>query len=170
MAMTDRGHVALAERMSAGRRPVGEDKPGAERLAPTEGGSVAGRRLVGAVVVLGALVNVTAGALSLFAPTAFLALVGHRGEPLTAGAQLLAAYAGARELAVGVALVILLVLRSTRVLAGLLAVTALANALDGVGALASQRWAQAPGAFVFALAFLAAALWLSRQPRRSRAA
>lgn len=115
------------------------------------------RRLVAAVIVLSAVVNVAAGVLSLVAPAAFLAAIGHRGERLTTGTHIFAAYTGARELALGVTLLVLLALRSTRVLPSLLAMTALANALDGVAALASQRWEQAPGPVVFAIILLVAA-------------
>jgi len=128
------------------------------------------RWLVGAVVVLGALVTGLTGVLSLVAPTTFLALIGHRGEPLTAGVRVFADYAGARELAIAVALVVLLVLRSRRVLLGLMVVTAGANAVDAVGAFAAGRWVQLPGAVVFALIFLATAAWLSTHPPVDRSA
>lgn len=113
-----------------------------------------------AVVGFGALVNTAAGALSLVAPAAFLVIVGQRGERLTGGVHVFAAYAGARELALGVVLLVLLARRATRALPGLLVMTALANALDGVVALANWRWEQVPGAFVFAIVLLAAARWL----------
>lgn len=142
-----------------------DDPPPADRAsaAPTARSVVAGW-LVGLVVVLGALINALVGLLSFFAPTTFLTVIGHRGEPLTEGVRIFAAYTGARDLAVAVALAVLLAMRSRRVLPGLLATVAAANALDGVAALAFRRWAQVPGSFVFALAFVAAAIWLFKQP------
>jgi energy-coupling factor transporter transmembrane protein EcfT len=119
--------------------------------------------LVRIVVLLGAVVNGIVGALSLVAPQAFLASVGHPNEPLTAGAQTYAAYTGTRDLAVALVLVILLAARSTRLLAGVVLLVALTNALDLLDALASQRWPQVPGAFVFALAFGLITVWLLRQ-------
>jgi hypothetical protein len=126
--------------------------------------------LVRVVVVVGALVNAAAGVLSLFAPERFLALVGHAGESLSPGAQMFAAYTGTRDLAVALMLIALLAVRSKQMLAGVMLLTALANALDGVDAVAHQRWAQAPGALVFAIVFLLAACWpLRRSGRRTLA-
>jgi len=151
--------------------PMGTDTPPAERRsAGAAERSGLTRWLVGAVVVLGALVTGLTGVLSLVAPATFLALVGHRGEPLSAGARVFADYAGARELAIAVALVVLLVLRSRRVLPGLMVVTAGANAVDAGGAVAAGRWVQLPGAVVFALIFLATAAWLFTHPLVDRSA
>jgi hypothetical protein len=43
-------------------------------------------------------------------------------------------------------------------------VVALTNGLDVLDAVASQRWAQVPGALVFAVAFTAVGIWLVRWP------
>jgi hypothetical protein len=147
------------------------DKPATARAsagsAPRSGQA---RWLVDAVVLLGALLTGLVGVLSLVAPAAFLTVIGHHGIPVTSSAQIFAAYTGTRELAIAVALVVLLMLRSTRVLAAVMVVTAGANLLDVVDALAVGRWAQVPGALVFALAFLAAAAWLVRQEHAQEAA
>jgi len=151
--------------------PMSTETPPAERrsASSTERSRLT-RWLIGAVVVLGALVTGLTGVLSLVAPATFLALTGHRGEPVTAGVRVFAAYAGARELAIAVALVVLLALRSRRVLPGLMMVTAGANAVDVVGAVAAGRWVQLPGAVVVALVFLATAVWLFTHPPVDRSA
>lgn len=126
------------------------------------------RGLVYGIVVLDALTTTIFGVLSLFAPNTFLSIVGVHGEQLTTGTQVFAAYTGARELAIAALLIILLIMRSTRALPALMLVTALANAVDGVHGLITQRWAQVPGAFAFAIIFLAAAIWLFNQPSSGR--
>lgn len=128
------------------------------------GGSVWILWLVRIVVVLGALLSAAIGVLGFLAPNSLLALLGHPGEQVTAGTRQLAAYVGARELAIAVLLVILLFMRSTRVLSAVMALFAASNALDAIDALAFQRWAQVPGAALFAVAFAVGALWLVRQP------
>jgi hypothetical protein len=156
----------LARHGDRGEKLMDINKPATERAsagaAPRSGRA---RWLVDAVVLLGALLTGLVGVLSLVAPAAFLAVIGHQGMPVTSSGQIFAAYTGTRELAIAVALVVLLVLRSTRVLAALMVVTAGANLLDAVDALAAGRWVQVPGALVFALAFLAAAAWLAKQAR-----
>lgn len=118
------------------------------------------RWLARAVVALAVLINAIFGGLSLFAPASFLAIVGHPGEAVTSGTEIFAAYTGARDLAVAISLVVLVAMRSTRVLPGLLLVVALANALDGIDAIASGRGAQVPGALVAAILFSGAGAWL----------
>jgi hypothetical protein len=77
-----------------------------------------------------------------------------------------AAYTGTRDLAVALMLVALLAVRSKQVLAGVMLLIAPANALDGIDAVAHQRWTQAPGALVFAIVLLLAACWLLRRSGR----
>jgi hypothetical protein len=123
--------------------------------------------LVGAVVILGAVFNGAVGALSLLSPTTFLAVIGQSTPELTPGVLAFAGYAGARELAIAVGLVVLLAVRATPALAGVLVVAALANAIDAAGAVTAQRWVQLPGAVVFALAYASAAIWFWRASTRS---
>src|SRR5262245_10801174 len=125
--------------------------------------------LVRGVVVLGAVANGVVGALSLVAPGTFLGAVGHPDEPLSAGVQVFAAYTGTRDLAVALLLLVLLAARSTRLLAGVVLLVALTNTLDVLDAIASQRWAQVPGALAFAVVFVAVAIWLLRRPGPSAA-
>jgi hypothetical protein len=134
------------------------------------GGSVSVALLVDVVVVLGALFIGAAGLVSIFAPQVLLTAVGVSGESINAGTDTFARYTGTRDVALGAALLALVAVRSRRVLAGLVVVTALANALDGAVDLVAERWPEAPGPFVFAIFYLAAAVWLVRQDRREGAA
>jgi hypothetical protein len=117
-------------------------------------------------VILAVVTSAAFGVLSLFAPSAFLAIVGVQGAQLNASAQVFAAYTGARELAIAVTLLVLLVTRASRGLAAVLLLAALANGFDFVHAVITQRWFQAPGALVFAIIYLAAAVWLFNRPAR----
>ena len=69
----------------------------------------------------------------------------------------------------GAMLLILVAVRSRRVLAGLVVATALANALDCALDLVAQRWPAAPGPFLLAVLYLAATVWLIRQDRKRAA-
>ena len=129
-----------------------------------------GRWLVSGVVTLAVVTGAIFGALSLFAPASFLSIVGVHSEQVSASAQVYAAYTGTRELAIAVTLVVLLVMRATRGLAAVMLLTALANALDVVHALAVQRWVQVPGALVFAVVYFATAVWLFRRSARRESA
>jgi hypothetical protein len=127
-----------------------------------------GKRSVGSWLVYGAIIlavvtDAVFGVLSLFAPASFLSIVGVHSEQLSASAHVYAAYTGTRELAIAVTLIVLLAMRATRGLAAVMLLTALANALDVVNALAAQRWVQVPGALVFALIYFATAVWLFRR-------
>jgi hypothetical protein len=120
---------------------------------------------VGTIVILGALFNAAVGALSLFSPTGFLALVGERSQDLTPGVMVFAGYAAARELAIAAALLVLLAVRATPALVGVLVFAALANVFDTAGALLAGRWVQLPGAVIFSVAYASAAIWFSRNHR-----
>ena len=115
-----------------------------------------------AAVVLAIVTNTVFGLLSLLVPASFLTLVGERSAEVSADAQIFAAYAGARELAIAVALLVLLFIRARRALAGVILLAALANGFDLGHALLTQRWVQVPGALIFAIIYLAAAVWFFR--------
>jgi hypothetical protein len=117
-------------------------------------------------VILAVVTSAAFGVLSLFSPSAFLAIVGEQGAQLNAGGQVFAAYTGARELAISLTLLVLLVMRASRELAAVMLLAALANAFDFGHAISSQRWFQAPGALAFAIIYLAAAVWLFNRPAR----
>src|SRR5262249_37763086 len=157
--------LARSSEGSAGTSEPAAAQPGQGKWAR----SSAAAWLVRGVVVLGAVVNGVVGALSLVAPGTFLGAVGHPDEPLSAGVQVFAAYTGTRDLAVALLLLVLLAARSTPRLAGVVLLVALTNPLDGLDALASQRWAQLPGALTFAVVFVTVAIWLLRRPGPSTA-
>jgi hypothetical protein len=121
--------------------------------------------LVRVVVILGAALSIAIGILGLLAPASLFAVVGHSGEPVTGLTRQLADYVGARELVLGVTLLVLLLTRSAA-LPVVMIIFAASNALDGVDAVVFQRWAQVPGALFFAVAFLALGLWLLAAKRR----
>ena len=152
-----------------------ESDPATPTAAPVtssvqaNGGSVSVSRLVDIVVVLGALLMGAAGLTSIFAPQAFLIAVGVSGEPINAGTEVFARYTGTRDVALAVMLLILVAVRSRRVLAGLVVATALANALDCALDLVAQRWPAAPGPFLVAVLYFAAAAWLFRHDRKRAA-
>src|SRR5215469_13549584 len=93
---------------------------------------------VGAIVILGALFNAAVGALSLLNPSGFLAMVGGGDQDLTPGVTVFAGYAGARELAIAVALLVLVALRAGPALVGVLVIAGLANAIDVIGAILAE--------------------------------
>lgn len=117
-------------------------------------------------VVLAVVTSAAFGVLCLLSPAAFLGIVGVRTVQLNASAQVFAAYTGARELAIACTLLVLLVSRASRGLASVMLLTALANMFDFAHAMLSQRWVQAPGALVFAIIYLAAAIWLFNRSAR----
>ena len=123
-------------------------------------------RLAGGGVLVGGLVNAAVGVLGLAFPDAFMALIGHADETLTGAGRVFAAYAGSRDLAVGLALLVLLLRGSTGPLAAMVLAASLANALDALAAAAAERWVQVPGAALFAAGYLAAGLWLLRRAGR----
>ena len=139
-------------------------------LAQANGGTVSVARLVDIVVVLGAALMAAAGLTGIFAPQVFLTAVGVSGVSVNAGTEVFARYTGTRDVALAVTLLILVAVRSRRVLAGLVVATALANALDCALDLVAQRWPAAPGPFLVAVLYLASAAWLIRQDRRRAAA
>jgi hypothetical protein len=131
-------------------------------LPNTQVRSRSGKRAIGFVtvvaVVVGAALSGAAGLLSWLAPSVFLSAVGQVSVDVTPAASVFAAYAGAREVAIALTLIALLVLRAWPAFVGALIVAALANFADALGALAAQRWTQLPGALVFALIYIGAAI------------
>ena len=81
------------------------------------------------IVVAGALVLGAVGLLSLFAPGAMLALVGHAGEQPSPGTRVFSDYTGTRDVAIAVVLLVLVAF-----LAGVLRVPASVLELAGVRA------------------------------------
>ncbi len=114
------------------------------------------------IAVLGALATGAVGLLSLFAPKTLLRAVGEGSQTVSPGTQIFANYTGTRNLAAAAVLLVLVAIKSRRVLAGLLVTVALANFLDAITDLAAQRWPAVPGPIIFTIAYLAAATLLLR--------
>lgn len=140
--------------------PGANGQAGAPRYTPIGWG------LAYTAVILAVVTSAAFGALSFVALPRFLALVGAQNASVDPGTQIMAAYTGARELAIAATLVVLLLMRTRRGLAPVMLLAGLANLFDGAHALLTQRWDQAPGAIVFALIYLAAALWIYRRTMR----
>ena len=121
------------------------------------------RSVVDAIVLVGALINGGVGALSLFAPSLFLAAVGLAGQTVTPASAVFGDYAGARELALGVGLLGFRVSGRYGGLCGVLVVAGVANAIDAGGSVVAQRWEQLPGAVLFTVAYLIAAIFLEKR-------
>lgn len=129
-----------------------------------------GRMLADAIAVVGALVTGSVGVISLLAPGTLLKAVGEGSQSVNAGTRIFATYTGTRNLAAALVLLALVVMRSRRVLAGLLITVALANFLDAITDLVAQRWPAVPGPIIVSIAFLAAALLLLRRVDNPHAA
>ena len=129
-----------------------------------------GRMLADAIAVVGALVTGSVGVISLLAPGTLLKAVGEGSQSVNAGTRIFANYTGTRNLAAALALLALVVMRSRRVLAGLLITVALANFLDAITDLVAQRWPAVPGPIIVSISFLAAALLLLRRVDNPHAA
>ncbi len=111
--------------------------------------------LVG-MVLLGALLTAAGGLLA----------IQPGGAHLTAAGQDYADYFATRNLAMAMTLVLMLALRSRRVLAALMVVTALIQTLDAITASLTGRLGLVPVDLLFAAAFLIGAARLSAGPLR----
>jgi hypothetical protein len=171
LALSDRARRAMVDRLAQGEASGTElarrgdhtmptSIPDTIEQTPTTGSRPTRWWLAYGAVVLAIITSAAFGVLSLVAPTAFLSMVGVRTAHMDVSAQVFAAYTGARELAIAGTLLVLLVMRATRGLAAVMLLAALANGFDVGHALLSQRWAQLPGALLFAILYLAAAIWL----------
>ncbi len=108
---------------------------------------------VSIVVILGALLTLTSAVISKVDPTLLA-----NGNPITASARIYADYMFARDLALAVMLLLLLVVRARRMLAGFMVLTVLIQCVDIVDDLFRGAFLLfLPVVFVFAIAFLLAA-------------
>jgi len=108
---------------------------------------------VSIVVILGALLTLTSAVISKVDPTLLA-----NGNPITASARIYADYMFARDLALAVMLLLLLVVRARRMLAGFMVLTVLIQGVDIVDDLFRGAFLLfLPVVFVFAIAFLLAA-------------
>ncbi len=122
-----------------------------------------GRKLADVIALVGALITGSSGLISLLAPGTLLRAVGEGSQSVNAGTQIFANYTGTRNLAAALVLLALVVMRSRRVLAGLLITVALANVLDAITDLVALRWPAVPGPIILSIAFLSAAVLLLRR-------
>lgn len=115
---------------------------------------------VATIVGLGALLT-TAGAVIAIADPAML--LG-AGEHVTDAVRVYAGYLFSRNLVLAVVLIVTLMMRARRMLAGLMVLTAAIQALDVVVDTVTGRWILVPGLVVFTVAFLLGARRLVDQP------
>jgi hypothetical protein len=108
---------------------------------------------VSVVVIFGALLTLTSAVISKVDPTLLT-----NGNPMTASARIYADYMFARDLALAVMLLLLLVVRARRMLAGFMVLTVLIQCIDIVDDLFRGAFLLLlPVVFVFAIVFLLAA-------------
>lgn len=105
-----------------------------------------------AVVILGAALTATGAVISKVAPAILT-----NGGPITDAVQVYANYLFARNLALAVMLLFLLIIRTRRMLAGFLVLTAFIQVLDVINDLTTGDFLLVPGLLVFAIVFLIAA-------------
>jgi len=107
---------------------------------------------VSIVVVLGALLTLTSAVISKVDPTLLT-----NGNPMTDSARIYAGYMFARDLALAVMLLLLLVVRARRMLAGFMVLNVLIQGIDIVDDLFRGAFLLfLPVVFVFAIVFLLA--------------
>jgi hypothetical protein len=110
------------------------------------------------VVILGALLTATGAVISKVDPTLLT-----NGSPMTDAARVYADYMFARNLSLAVMLLLLLVLRAPRMLAGFMVLITLIQLVDVLDDLARGAFLLVPGLLLFAAVFLVGASWLFGQ-------
>ena len=104
---------------------------------------------VSIVVILGVLLTLTGAVISKVDPT-FLT----NGSPVTDAVRIYADYMFARNLSLAVMLLLLLVVRARRMLAGFMVLIALIQIVDVVDDLVRGEFLLVPGLLLFAIIFL----------------
>lgn len=104
---------------------------------------------VSIVVILGALLSLTGAVISKLDPTLLT-----NGSAMTDAVQIYADYLFARNLALAVLLLLLLMVRARRMLAGFMVLIALIQVVDVVDDLVRGALLLVPGLLVFAIVFL----------------
>jgi hypothetical protein len=110
------------------------------------------------VVIIGALLTATGAVISKVDPTLLT-----NGSPMTEAARVYADYMFARNLPLALILLFLLAVRSRRMLAGFMVLTALIQFVDVINDLARGAVLLLPGLLVFAILFLIGAWQLFGQ-------
>lgn len=111
------------------------------------------------IVIIGTLITVVGGLVAWLRPGTLIPA----GSPLTHGVDLYGQRMAARNLALGVALIVFLAARATRPLAAVMAVIVLVEIGDTISAIVNADWAQLAG-IVVAVAFAGAASHLLGAP------
>ena len=111
------------------------------------------------VVILGAILTATGAVISKVDP-----LLLTNGSPMTETARVYADYTFARNLSLAVMLLLMLALRSRRMLAGFMVLIALIQFFDVINDLVRGDFLLVPGLLVFAIVFLVGASRLFGQP------
>ena len=106
-------------------------------------------RWISIVVILGAILTATGAVISKVDPTLLT-----NGSPMTEAAWVYADYMFARNLSLAVMLLLMLALRTRRMLAGFMVLMALIQCFDVLNDLASRDFMLVPGLLVFAIVFL----------------
>jgi len=107
---------------------------------------------VSIAVILGAILTATGAVISKVDPTILT-----NGGPMSGAARVYADYLFARNLPMAVLLLLLLVSRARRMLAGFMVLTALIQVVDVIDDLARGAFLLVPGLLIFAIVFLAGA-------------
>lgn len=113
---------------------------------------------VSIAVLLGVILLVTGAVISKVDPTLLTSK-----SPMSEALRVYADYLFARNLAVALLLVFLLVVKAQRMLAGFMVLTALIQTLDIINDLARGDWILVPGLVVYALVFMLGAMRLFGQ-------
>ena len=115
---------------------------------------------ISVVVILGALLLAAGAAIALLHP----AMLVSPNDQINGAVRIYAGYLASRNLALAIALALLLSLQARRTLSSLMLVVALVQLLDACMDCAEGRWMVAPGVLVIGVVFLFAASRLSRFP------
>jgi hypothetical protein len=109
------------------------------------------------VVILGALLTATGAVIALVHP----AMLVSPHDEINGAVRIYAGYMAARNIALALALIALLIFSAKRALSNLLVLVGFIQLLDGIFDLAEARWTVAPGVFIFGLVFLITSVKLS---------
>ena len=121
---------------------------------------------LGAIVILGAALTAMGAVIALIHP----AMLVSRHDEINGAVRIYAGYLVARNLAIAIMLVGMLLLGARRALANFMALVGLTQILDACMDVAEGRWTIAPGVLVFGLVFLIGAAKLCGSPFWSRRA
>jgi hypothetical protein len=113
-----------------------------------------------AVVILGALLTAAGAVIALIRPAMLVSPI----DQINGAVHIYAGYLAARNFALAILLVTLLVLRARGALSNLMVLVAFIQILDALMDVAEQRWAIVPGVLVFGAVYLVAARRLCGYP------